>query len=184
MNSVRSKDALIEIINRGEQPKYIFFWGHQKSKAESVTKTCFSQWYEASFDVESDHYLTAEHFMMAKKAELFGDIEIKNKILKAKDPGKAKALGRLVDGFDHEVWLKHRWDIVVQANIHKFQQNLRLKEYLLSTQSRVLVEASPVDQIWGIGLDAASPFAELPEKWQGLNLLGFALMEVRSLVSE
>ena len=63
--------------------------------------------------------------------------------------------------------------------MHKFGQNARLKNYLLSTENKILIEASPYDQIWGIGLGKESPDATQPEKWNGQNLLGFALMEVR-----
>ncbi len=184
IQEIRSQEALLALIYAGLQPKYIFFWGHLSIAAKQVTKACFSQWYESAFDADGDRYLTAEHYMMAKKAELFNDIEAKAKILTAIDPGKAKALGREVRGFDHEVWLKHRWEIVVQANTYKFQQNTLLRDYLISTQDRVLVEASPIDSIWGIGLAADSPKAQSPHDWQGLNLLGFALMEVRSSIRE
>jgi len=118
--------------------------------------------------------------MMAEKAQLFGDKETRRAILAATDPGKAKALGRGVVGFDESVWLKHRWSIVVQANALKFSQNEAIRHFLLGTGTRVLVEASPVDRIWGIGLAADAPESQDPANWQGLNLLGFALMEVRS----
>lgn len=117
--------------------------------------------------------------MMAKKAELFGDENAKKKILASKTPGEAKKLGRSVVGFDDDVWLKHRFEIVVSANLAKFSRAPELKAFLLNTGDRVLVEASPVDRIWGIGLAADDPGASDPYKWQGLNLLGFALMCVR-----
>ncbi|WP_298348306.1 NADAR family protein [Runella sp.] len=159
--------------------KYLFFWGHQPSKDGTITKTCFSQWWESAFEVEGTVYPTAGHWMMAQKAELFGDDEVFEKILKVKSPAEAKKLGRLIRNFDEAAWLSEREKIVVEGNFHKFSQNKELKKFLLQTDRRILVEASPVDVIWGVGLAADNPAILHPEKWQGLNLLGFALMEVR-----
>ncbi len=175
---IRSTEQLINHLTEGNKVKYVFFWGHRKPK-QGVGKSCFSQWYEAPFEYDGNQYLTAEHFMMAEKARLFGDQEAAKKAVLAKTPGEAKRIGREVKGFDEEIWLQHRFDIVVKANLLKFSQNSDLKNYLLNTGERVLVEASPVDSIWGVGLAADNPLVESPESWQGLNLLGFALMEVR-----
>ena len=117
--------------------------------------------------------------MMAKKAELFNDLEMLEAIIAVKSPAEAKALGRNVKNFDATVWDEKRYEIVVEGNFHKFSQNEELKDFLLNTGSRTLVEASPVDKIWGIGLSADDVKAENPLRWNGLNLLGFALMEVR-----
>lgn len=177
--SIRSREQLIAAEQAGRQFKYLFFWGHQPSKDGRITASCFSQWFDSSFEVQGARYATAEHFMMAKKAELFGDQAARDQIMLAENPGKAKALGRSVKGFNEETWLEHRWSIVVEANFHKFSQSPALRSFLLGTSTQVLVEASPVDHIWGIGLDARSADANSPSSWQGLNLLGFALMEVR-----
>ncbi len=117
--------------------------------------------------------------MMAEKARLFDDRICLNRILKSNNPGEAKKLGRTVQSFQQDVWIKHRTPIVVAGNMAKFSQNEQLKEFLVNTKTRVLVEASPVDRIWGIGLGADNPDRENPWKWKGLNLLGFALMQVR-----
>ncbi|QFT55353.1 Swarming motility protein YbiA [Microbulbifer sp. THAF38] len=117
--------------------------------------------------------------MMYHKAKLFGDSNACKKILASPNPGEAKSIGRQVVGFNQNMWDKKRFDIVVNANLAKFSQNIELKEFLLNTENRVLVEASPVDNIWGIGLAQDSPKAQDPNTWKGLNLLGFALMEVR-----
>jgi len=69
--------------------------------------------------------------------------------------------------------------IVVAGNLAKFSQNPDFRDFLLTTKNRILVEASPVDKIWGIGLAADDKKIENPRLWKGLNLLGFALMEVR-----
>ena len=118
--------------------------------------------------------------MMAEKARLFGDTKAEQKIISASNPGEAKKLGRSVLGFDDNLWFENRFSIVVNANVAKFSQNAELKTYLLGTGSRVLVEASPVDKIWGIGLAVNDAGFENPNLWKGENLLGFALMEVRS----
>jgi len=88
-------------------------------------------------------------------------------------------LGRQVKNYDDKLWLANRYEIVKQGNYHKFSQNKDLKTFLINTKDRVLVEASPVDPIWGIGMATDHKDVSNPEKWKGLNLLGFALMEVR-----
>ena len=182
ITQIRDKLGLIDYINHGHQVKYLFFWGHQPKQDGGVGKTCFSQWYEAGFQLDGVHYKTAEHYMMAEKARLFDDLKIRSQILDAQHPGEAKKLGRQVRGFQQEVWTQERFGIVVKGNVAKFSQNDLLREYLLTTGERVLVEASPVDRIWGIGLAANDPNAENPYEWKGLNLLGFALMEVREVI--
>lgn len=117
--------------------------------------------------------------MMAGKAELFGDQEVREQILVCSDPKQIKALGRKVRSFDQKVWNRFKYSIVLNGNWCKFSQNCDLREFLLSTGDSVLVEASPYDNIWGIRLSASSPEAQDPMKWRGQNLLGFALMEVR-----
>ncbi|EKT63047.1 NADAR family protein [Providencia burhodogranariea] len=163
----------------GKKFKYLFFWGHQ-SKQNQITKSCFSQWYPAPFIVDGNRFASAEHFMMAEKARLFSDQDIFTKIINAPNPGAAKAFGREVRGFKQDIWEAHRFDIVVSANLAKFSQNAELQQFLLNTKERVLVEASPVDKIWGIGLAEDAENIENPLTWKGLNLLGFALMEVRA----
>lgn len=162
--------------------KFIFFWGHSPSIDGSITKSCFSQWWNSPFSDENFTYKTAEHWMMAKKASLFDDIEIHNKIIDAKTPAEAKKLGRAVRNFDELKWNQHRTEIVIQGNVLKFSQHIELKKFLLQTGERILVEASPVDRIWGIGMKDDHPNVSNPMKWGGLNLLGFSLMEVRDIL--
>ena len=170
---------LLNRVGQEENIKYLLFWGHTLSKDGSVTKSCFSQWWESTFEVDKVRYATAEHWMMAKKAELFEDEEMLGKILAAKSPAEAKKLGRKVRGFDPKVWGENCFDIVCEGNFYKFSQHPDLKVFLLNTKDRVLVEASPVDRIWGIGMAQNHEHAENPWFWKGSNLLGFALMEVR-----
>ena len=174
-----TRDDLIAALQAGAHVEYLFFWGHQ-DKGTSITRACLSQWYPASFEVEGVCYPTAEHWMMAEKARLFRDQEALEAILAAEDPRDVKRAGRGVRGFDQGIWEQHRFDIVAQGNLRKFEQNPDLLSWLLGTGDRVLVEASPRDQVWGIGVGAQNPDARDPRKWRGLNLLGFALMEARS----
>jgi ribA/ribD-fused uncharacterized protein len=181
INSIKS---LLDNINAGFRPDYLFFWGHQPSADGRIGPGCLSQWWPASFAVEGLLYATAEHYMMAEKARLFGDEVMRQKILNSPHPNTAKKLGREVVKFDEEIWREYRLDIVLCGNEAKFSQNDNLKAYLLSTQEQILVEASPMDRIWGIGLARDDPRAVNPEKWRGLNLLGFALMDVRARLLE
>jgi ribA/ribD-fused uncharacterized protein len=177
--AVRDVAGLVAAVRRGERVKYLMFWGHQPPRSGGVGKGCLSQWWPAEFTVDGVRYRTAEHFMMAGKARLFGDEETASAIVAAGHPKQAKDLGRKVRGFDEEIWAAARFDLVVRGNLAKFGQNPELRDFLLGTGDRVLVEASPVDRIWGVGLAADDERAEQPERWRGLNLLGFALMEVR-----
>jgi ribA/ribD-fused uncharacterized protein len=173
------KYTIDQLITEKTENKYLFFWGHQPNKDGSISKTCFSQWWLSSFEVENITYKTAEHWMMAKKAELFNDTAVLEKIIRANSPAEAKKLGREVKNYVDAVWLENRYEIVRLGNFYKFSQNKELKEFLSNTKDRILVEASPVDPIWGIGMAADHKEVNNPEKWKGLNLLGFALMEVR-----
>jgi ribA/ribD-fused uncharacterized protein len=160
-------------------PRLLFFWGHQPPKEGGVSVSCFSQWWPASFEEAGERYPTAEHWMMAKKARLFGDETVARAILAAPNPKAAKELGRAATGFDAALWEANKRRIVTEGNELKFRQNPSLAAFLLSTGDAVLVEASPVDPIWGIGLAANDPGALDARQWRGENLLGFILMNVR-----
>jgi ribA/ribD-fused uncharacterized protein len=182
--TIRSVTDLIDHIDRENAPKYLHFWGHQPESDGSIGKGCLSQWFEAPFDVDGRHYRTAEHFMMAEKARLFGDEDIRAQVLAARAPAEAKKLGRRVKGFTEQAWLEARFDIVVRGSTAKFGQNEALRAFLVCTGDRVLVEASPVDSIWGIGLACGADAAGDPRRWRGLNLLGFALMQARDALQD
>lgn len=176
---IRSVVQLVREIEKGSMLKFLFFWGHTPKVPGRLDQSCLSNWYPAEFSVDEDTYPTTEHYMMAEKARLFGDTKVRQEILDAKSPGEAKALGRKVSNFDEETWIEHRFGIVVFANFQKFKQNSEMGELLLRTGNKVLVEASPRDRIWGIGMGKNHVSVEDPKQWRGLNLLGFALMEVR-----
>ena len=163
----------------GQETDFLFFWGHRPQPDGTVGPGCLSQWWPATFTVDGVTYPTAEHWMMAGKARLFGDDQAMTAALTAEDPRAAKAAGRSVRGFDEQVWAAARFDLVVAGNLAKFQGNPELGAFLAATRPRVLVEASPRDRIWGIGMSAGHPDAGRPSRWRGTNLLGFALMNVR-----
>lgn len=142
-------------------------------------KSPFSQWYRCRFVVDGQAYNCAEQYMMHGKAVLFGDDEMARKILEADHPRTQKALGRKVKNFDAAVWEREHLRIVKDGNRAKFTQNADLLEKLLATKGTTLVEASPYDRIWGIGLGADNPRAKDPAQWRGKNLLGQILTELR-----
>lgn len=243
----RNRDELLDRWSVGERFEFYLFYGH-KPPAAGVDASCLSQWFVSPFEIDGVEYPTAEHWMMAEKARLFGDDKMLAEILVSSGPREAKALGRKVKGFDFQVWGKHRYDIVKIGNLAKFGQDVDLLEFLLSTaqpqetlgyakvaesetpyriddsakqssdvvreQLRlyrndaeedsqedsashrdgdrtpgtdtgtvILVEAAGRDCIWGIGLGKQNPKSLDPTQWRGQNLLGFALTEVREMLS-
>ena len=173
------KKQKYNIADIKESNGFLFFWGHQSPKNGVISKACLSQWWPSSFIENEIIYQTAEHYMMGKKAFLFNDQDIFEKIVTKESPEDVKDLGRQIRNFDAAKWDLHKYEIVKQGNWLKFSQNEVLRLFLLQTKSKILVEASPVDAIWGIGLAEDNPNVLIPENWKGLNLLGFALMEVR-----
>lgn len=139
----------------------------------------FSQWYRCSFTAGGHTFGCAEQSMMHGKALLFGDADVAAQILAADHPRQHKALGRKVKPFDAAVWNREREGIVLAGNRAKFTQNPALLELLLATRGTTLVEASPYDKIWGIGLSAGDPRAQDPAQWRGQNLLGKVLTQLR-----
>jgi ribA/ribD-fused uncharacterized protein len=118
--------------------------------------------------------------MMAEKARLFDDLETAQAAISAGHPAQVQRLGRRVRGFDQSRWDQHKVDIVMRGNLAKFSQNPDLGQYLAGTGQRILVEASPKDHIWGVGLAESDAAITDPRRWRGQNLLGFTLMAVRS----
>jgi len=116
--------------------------------------------------------------MMAEKAKLFNDTTVYQQIITSTKPGKVKELGRNITNFNQKVWEENRYQIVVKGNFHKFSQNQKLSDFLKNTKNRILVEASPLDS----GLAQENDNISNPTNWNGLNLLGHALMEVRDML--
>jgi ribA/ribD-fused uncharacterized protein len=146
----------------------VFFWGGP-----------FSQWHVANFIVGDFTYCTAEQFMMSEKARLFHDHETFDRIMATDKPREQKALGRVVKNFQPHIWDKEKLDIVYIGNLNKFGQNKDLYDKLCQTGTKVLVEASPYDTVWGIGIGPQDPDRLDLSKWRGENLLGETLMRVR-----
>lgn len=163
----------------------LFFWGHN-SKSSTIGKTCLSNWYPSIFtDSETNNtYQNNEQYMMANKAILFNDQVNLNKIMNSDDPNTCKALGRKVKHFNPQIWQDNCRDIVAKGCYLKFSQNEELKAFLLSTGDKLLVEASPYDKIWGIGLKAADAKKMKKEDWPGKNYLGQCLMDARQKIKE
>jgi hypothetical protein len=148
--------------------RFVFFWGGWPS-----------QWHKCRFRVDGLEYNCCEQFMMAEKARVFADWEAEAAILATPNPRQQKALGRKVRNFDAGVWNSVCRGIVYRANLAKFEQSGELYELLMATGDRTIVEASPQDAIWGIGLRQDDPRAHDPAQWRGTNWLGIALMQVR-----
>ncbi len=165
-----------------KESDFVFFWGHE-ARMENNPEACLSQWWHCHFEVDGVWYNCEEQYMMAQKALQFGDTAIYQQILASYSPMEQKKLGRKVAGFDAEKWNAIRYDIVLKGNKAKFIQNPPLAEFLLSTGDKILVEASPKDTIWGIGMTKENKDAIRPNRWKGQNLLGFALMEVRDYIA-
>ncbi len=174
-----SRSSIESAWDKGERPEIMLFWGHQPKKGGRIARTCFSQWFVAPIEIDGIVYPTNEHWMMAGKARLFGDDQTLAEIIAAATPNEAKALGRKVRNFDPAKWDSEKRRIVTEGNLAKFSQHADLREFLLGTGDAVIVEASPFDAIWGIGLGMDDPRALDPAQWRGENLLGFVLMDVR-----
>jgi ribA/ribD-fused uncharacterized protein len=156
-----------------EKPEesYFFFYGN---------KSQFSQHHPVTFSVDGTVFNCAEQYMMYKKAELFKDEVMKLKIMSSNNPVHQKKFGRQVKNFDKDVWNKEAENIVKTASKAKFDQNEELRRTLFDTFPCTLVEASPRDRIWGIGLGATNPKALNKANWRGRNKLGYILTEVRN----
>ncbi|RQS12145.1 NADAR family protein [Burkholderia sp. Bp8998] len=141
-----------------------------------------SNWHPCHFSYHEVTFTSTEQFMMYAKAMLFEDIDTASKILAASSPREQKRLGRAVRGFDNAIWERCRESIMFVGCREKFRQNAELAAVLRDTGSSVLVEASPYDRIWGVGLGETDPRLAEPSNWQGLNLLGKTLMRVRDVL--
>lgn len=161
---------------------HVFFWGGE-----------FSNWYECPFKYKGLSFSNTEQAFMWEKAIFFNDMETAEKILRTPNPKENKALGRRVKNFDVERWMINSFTFMVAVNYAKYSQKNennkhfrceKAREILLSTGDKILVEASPYDKIWGIGLHWNDDDCLDETKWKGMNLLGKALMQVRKMISE
>jgi len=147
---------------------YVFFWG-----------SVFSNWYTCRFEYEGHEFYNTEQAFMWAKANYFNDFEMADLILNTPNPRECKKLGRRVRNFNTESWALASFAIMTNVNISKFAQNEDLGDILISTGNRTLVEASPYDKIWGIGMNMLDDDCLDELKWNGMNLLGQALTFIR-----
>lgn len=177
---------------------YVLFWGHKKKDLADINESCFSQWFPSvvpvspedfpGFDLhiwgngKPDQVETAEHFMMLAKCYVHNDYISFVEVLRSSSPEVVKKIGRGIRNYNDELWTGERYNWVLKGNIKKFKNNPTMKDFLLSTEDKVLVEASPFDKVWGIGLGQDDPDARNPSKWKGQNLLGKVLMETREIL--
>lgn len=169
--------------DRGTSPSFLFFYEPTRNP-DPDGRMVLSQWYPSAFSVSGEGYIHAAHWMMVQKARLFGDQPAVSALLASTNDSDIRDRGRHINGFDQQRWDEHKYSIVLQGNLHKFSQHNALQAYISTTYPLVLTEANPDDRIWGIGMAEDSPGAKNPHLWKGLNLLGFALMEVRDLLSD
>lgn len=175
--------SIIRQYGSGASMSFVFFWGGLKSYGP-IGRSCLSQWYPCRFTEDGVTYTTAEQYMMARKARLFNDEETYLKIMSATHPSDCKKLGRLVRNFSPRLWDSNKYSIVLNGSLLKFSQNPACRDFLLKTGDAVLAEASPYDQIWGVGLAQEDERIRNPKSWRGENLLGFALMEARDMLAQ
>ena len=149
--------------------EFHFFW-----------KGPLSQWFKRNFTINGVIYNCCEQYMMSCKSTLFKDEVALNKIMKSTNPYDQKSYGRNVEFFDKDVWESMAKKYVYEGNYAKFTQNNDLKEILLSTGEKLIVEASKFDKIWGIGLEEVDPRAQSRSTWLGTNWLGEVLTNVRN----
>jgi ribA/ribD-fused uncharacterized protein len=151
---------------------FIFFWNG-----------IYSQWHPSRFSIAGIEYNCCEQYMMAMKALTFNDQESYDMIMYANNPRDQKAFGRRVKGFDTERWNEVCREFVYQGNLAKFTQNLNFKDELMKTGDKEIVEASPYDAIWGIGMGVDHADIMDKSKWQGTNWLGEAIIRVRETIN-
>ncbi len=156
-------------------PAFTFFW-------ESGSP--FSNWYPNSFDHLGVRYNCSEQYMMQQKALLFKDYDVAEMIMQQTSPHKQKFLGRQVRGFVYEEWMAVCNGIMVPALVSKFMQDTYSLNVMLDTGDSIIVEASPYDKVWGIGMKMDDPRAIDPSKWEGENRLGTILMEARDVIRQ
>lgn len=149
--------------------KHVFFWSG-----------IYSQWFLADMVIDGITFNSCEQYMMYRKAMLFEDKQVAQQILREKNPKEQKKWGRQIKNFDKSIWEQNCLSIVYKGNLAKFTQNQKLQEELLDTEDRFLVEASPLDTIWGIGMAENDEGVDNPLNWKGLNLLGQALTLVKN----
>ena len=144
----------------------------------------FSNWSAAKFqdEITGIRFENTEQAFMWQKARFFLDTDIMDEIIGVSNPKIVKELGRRIKGYDDKSWTCVRYGFMVYVNYLKYSQNPQFAIELKNTGNKTLVEASPYDKIWGIGLGLDDTRIEEDVFWKGQNLLGKALMEVRGML--
>jgi ribA/ribD-fused uncharacterized protein len=144
-----------------------------------------SNWFPSRFAAANKVFHNSEQYFMWRKAEFFGDDARMSAIMEfGANPDLAKKLGRQVQGFDVTKWDNVSLSVMLEACTFKFGQNRVLLDVLMGTEELTIVEASPHDTVWGIGLHETDPNAWDEATWQGENRLGKVLMQVRKNFSQ
>jgi len=175
-------DWLLQKFYNGDELEYLYFLDPAKQDNSDYDTSYFSQRFNSSFEVDDKLFNSIEHWIMYQKAILFEDYSIGNKIINSENIIEARSFERLIRGFDEIVWKRERFRIVFEGNIHKFNQSRNLGELLLKTQNKILVEANPNDKIWGVGMSVEHSDIDNISLWEGQNLYGFILMDVRDFL--
>ena len=186
---IQGRDYPLVIQYNGEP--MVMFYGHTEGKPGCRLSNFYPMPFRATVRTnnvepamwQEHNFPTSEHYLMYRKALLFGDEASAARILAAKTPASAKALGRGVKGFDEAVWARERLNIMIDGLIAKFADEPG-RGYLLSTGDALLIECAPNDTVWGIGLKVGALEAFQRDKWRGLNLLGEALMAARKYLRD
>ena len=97
------------------------------------------------------------------------------------DPVSMKHIGDNVANFDEDVWMTRARDVMMEANMAKFNQSAVCRQYLLDSGTKHLAEASPTDTYWGIGLGLRDANILKRDTWpiDGHNAMGHILMQIR-----
>lgn len=146
----------------------------------------YSNWHPCKFidPINRIEFSNSEQCFMYYKAKFFHDDEIADLIAETPNPKDNKNLGRRIQNYNEDAWRCVRLGFMVYANFLKFSQNQEFKIGLLNTGEKILVEASKVDKIWGVGLSQNDDLILDEKNWLGLNCLGSALMLVRKKLKE
>lgn len=146
------------------------FWGQASP---------FSNWRAGKITLDGFDYSCGEQRMMHCKAALFGDLAASERVLASPSPWSQKQIGRSIRGYDEAVWEDDRMPMMIEIVFQKAIQDDSTRAHLMATGTAVIVEASPHDPVWGIGLSENDPASLDPSLWKGRNLLGRAWMAAR-----
>ncbi len=173
-----TEDAYDSLMIAGQKKKAVFF--HLPGEPDGY----LSNWYLSPFDLDGIHFTSCEQYIMYHKCALFHDVSSAEQVLRTDDPAEQQKIGRKASGYNAAVWEGMRQALAVRGLMAKFTQNEMLKEQLLDTGDAYLVECAGSDHIWACGRRLDDPRRKDADSWDGKNILGFALMQVRQMLKE